>query len=132
LDLGVEILDMTVGGMHPPVVVAAEYEAVVSAQVGRATLVTAARTEAERQIPAATAAALDTASKAGAEAARKIAEAKGAAEAFRGVRTSFAAEPALYQYRRRLEALEGALHGSRTVIVDDRLERDGGTLWLSK
>jgi regulator of protease activity HflC (stomatin/prohibitin superfamily) len=131
-NLGVEIIDMTVGGMHPPVVVAAEYEAVVSAQVGRDTLVIGARTEAERQVPAATAAALDATSKASADAAGTVATAKGATEGFRGIRTAYAAEPELFQYRRRLEALESALHGRRMVIVDDRLERDGATLWLTK
>jgi len=131
LGLGLEIVDMTVGGMHPPVIVAAQYEAVVSAQVDRDTVVIGARTDAERDIPAAKAAALDVISKAQADAAGTIAGAKGDAEAFRGVRTSFAAEPGLFQYRRRLEALEGALLGRRTVIVDDRLERDGAELWLT-
>jgi regulator of protease activity HflC (stomatin/prohibitin superfamily) len=79
LGIGVEIIDMTVGGMHPPVVVAAEYEAVVSAQVRRDT----------------------------------IAGAHGDAEEFRGARASLAAEPELFQYRRRLEALESGLTGRR-------------------
>jgi len=123
---------MTVGGMHPPVIVAAEYEAVVSAQVGRDTLVMAARTEAEQEIPAAQATALDDVSKARAEAVGTIASAKGAAAAFFGLRASFGAEPELFQYRRRLETLENALAGRQTVIVDDRLERTGATLWLTK
>ena len=63
---------------------------------------------------------------------RKIAEAKGDAEAFRGVRASFHAEPELFQYRRRLEGLESGLGGRRMVIVDDRLERDGAKLWLTE
>lgn len=132
LELGVEILDMTVGGMHPPVVVAAEYEAVVSAQLEHDTLVIGAHAEAERDIPGATATALDTTSTAEAEAAGTIATAKGASEAFRGIRASFAAEPKLFQYRRRLEALEDALQGRRLMILDDRLERDGATLWVAK
>lgn len=131
LGLGVEVVDMTVGGMHPPVVVAAQYEAVVSAQVERDTLVIGARAGAEREIPAAQAAALDSVSKAQADAMGTIAAAKGEAESFRGIRASFAAEPELFQYRRRLEVLEGALSGRRTVVVDDRLERNGAELWLT-
>ena len=131
LGLGVEIVDMTVGGMHPPVVVAAQYEAVVSAQVERDTLVIGSRANAEREIPAAQAAALDSVSKAQADAMGTIAAAKGEAESFRGIRASFAAEPELFQYRRRLEVLEGALAGRRTVVVDDRLERNGAELWLT-
>ncbi len=132
LELGVEILDMTVGGMHPPVVVAAEYEAVVSAQVGRDTLVIGARAEAERDVPGATAAALDATSQAEADAVGTVATARGAAQVFSGIRASFAAEPKLFQYRRRLEALEGALQGRQLTILDDRLERDGAKLWLVK
>jgi len=132
LGLGVEVIGMTVGGMHPPVVVAAEYEAVVSAQVGRETIVVGARTEAERDVPAAATAALVGVSKARADAGATIATAKGEAEAFRGARASLAADPALFQYRRRLEALEAGLSGRRIVILDDRLERDGATLWWTE
>jgi regulator of protease activity HflC (stomatin/prohibitin superfamily) len=132
LGLGVEVVDMTIGGMHPPVVVAAEYEAVVSAQVLRDTLVVGARTESERDLPAAETAALTQASTARAEAATTLAAAKGESAAFRGVRASLAAEPDLFHFRRRLQALETGLAGRRTVIVDDRLERDGATLWLTE
>ena len=133
LDLGVEIIEMTVGGMHPPVVVAAEYEAVVSAQVGRDTLVTAARTDAERQIPAATAAALDTTSKARGRGCR--ARSRQPREQRR--RSVAFALPSLRN--RRCSSIAVAWRRSRapstarrTVIVDDRLERDGATLWLTK
>ena len=39
LDLGVEVLGFTVGGMHPPVAVATDYQSVVSAELGKATAV---------------------------------------------------------------------------------------------
>ncbi|HTU02617.1 MAG TPA: SPFH domain-containing protein, partial [Candidatus Sulfotelmatobacter sp.] len=37
LGLGVDVVAFTVGGMHPPVMVAAAYEAVVSAEIGKVT-----------------------------------------------------------------------------------------------
>ena len=132
LGIGVEILGMTVGGMHPPVVVASEYEAVVSAQVRRDTLITDARGDAEHDVPTAEAAALGRVSQAQADAAATIAGARGGAEEFRGMRASLAVEPELFQYRRRLEALESGLAGRRMLILDDRLERDGATLWMTE
>ena len=48
------------------------------------------------------------------------------------MRASLAAEPELFQYRRRLEALESGLAGRRMLILDDRLERDGATLWMTE
>jgi regulator of protease activity HflC (stomatin/prohibitin superfamily) len=132
LGLGVSVIGMTIGGMHPPVDVAAEYEAVVSAQIARDTLMLDAHATAASDIPAAEADALDTTSGAESEAIGKLAAAHGDAAAFLGVRASYEAEPQLYQYRRRLETLEANLPGRRMVIVDDRLERDGASLWLNE
>ena len=51
LGLGVEVLAFTVGGMHPPVPVASDYQAVVSAEFGKVTAVVNAQTFRNRTIP---------------------------------------------------------------------------------
>jgi regulator of protease activity HflC (stomatin/prohibitin superfamily) len=58
LGLGVEIQGFTVGGMHPPVAVAKDYQAVVSAEVRKVTAVVNAQVFRARAIPQAEASAV--------------------------------------------------------------------------
>ena len=58
LGLGVEVLGFTVGGMHPPVMVALEYQAVVSAELGKVTAVVNAQQVRTRTVPYAEASVL--------------------------------------------------------------------------
>ena len=52
LGLGVEVLGFTVGGMHPPVAVAPDYQAVVSAELGKVTAVVNAQAYRNQTVPA--------------------------------------------------------------------------------
>src|SRR5258706_2713909 len=53
LGLGVEVLGFTVGGMHPPVPVALDYQAVVSAELRKVTAVIDAQAIRNEIVPAA-------------------------------------------------------------------------------
>ena len=130
LDLGVEILAFTVGGMHPPVPVASDYEAVVSAQVGRVTSVVNARAYRNQSVPAAEASVITQENQARAEGAQSLAVAAGEAWSFRTLESQYRAAPKEYVFRRRLETLEGGLQGRRFTVLDSRFQRDGGELWL--
>ncbi|MBI2569290.1 MAG: hypothetical protein HYV63_19915 [Candidatus Schekmanbacteria bacterium] len=130
LGLGVEIVAFTVGGMHPPVMVAADYQAVVSAELGKATAAINAEAYRKETVPAAEAAATAVVNAARGEAAGAKAQAAGQAWAFRTLEAEYRAAPGEYLFRRRLEALESVLPGRRFTLVDARIERDGGELWL--
>jgi regulator of protease activity HflC (stomatin/prohibitin superfamily) len=131
LHLGVDILGFTVGGMHPPVAVAADYQAVVSAELGRVTAVVDAQASRNRLLPAAEQAVFAGAAAARAEGAEAEARAAGEAWAFRTVETQYRASPQEFMFRRRLETLEQALTKRHFVLVDSRFQRDGGQLWLT-
>ena len=53
LGLGVQVEAFTVGGMHPPTVVAPAYQAVVSAELGKVTTIVNAQVFRNRTVPAA-------------------------------------------------------------------------------
>jgi regulator of protease activity HflC (stomatin/prohibitin superfamily) len=131
LHLGVDILGFTVGGMHPPVAVAADYQAVVSAELGRVTAAVDAQASRNRLLPAAEQAVFAGAAAARAEGAEAEARAAGEAWAFRTVETQYRASPQEFMFRRRLETLEQALTKRHFVLVDSRFQRDGGQLWLT-
>jgi regulator of protease activity HflC (stomatin/prohibitin superfamily) len=130
LGLGVEVVGFTVGGMHPPVPVAGDYEAVVSAELGKVTAVVNAQAFRNETVPAAEAASLVGQNTARAEGADTLARGAGEAWSFRTLESQYHAAPEEYFFRRRLETLEKNLAGRGFVVVDSRIQRDGGDLWL--
>ncbi len=130
LGLGVEILGFTVGGMHPPVNVARDYQAVVSAEVVKVTTVVNAQVYRARILPEAEASSAAGMNQAHADGAEALGKAAGEAWSFRTLEAQYLAAPDLYFYRRRLEALEKGLAARDFTILDSRFQRDGGELWV--
>lgn len=132
LGLGVRIVAFTIGGMHPPVRVASDYQAVVSAELGKSTAIVGARADAYQTIPEAKAQAVKLTHDAHAEATLALGRARGEAASYAEVARQYSAAPQVYRFRRRIETLERALPGRSYVVIDQRVERDGGAVWLTK
>jgi regulator of protease activity HflC (stomatin/prohibitin superfamily) len=130
LGLGVEVEGFTVGGMHPPVRVAADYQAVVSAELGKVTAVVNAQAIRNRTVPYAESSVLVGENTARAEGADALARATGEAWSFLTLESQYRIAPQEYFFRRRLETLEKGLSGRRFTVVDSRFQRDGGELWV--
>jgi regulator of protease activity HflC (stomatin/prohibitin superfamily) len=130
LALGVEIVGFTVSGMHPPVLVAPDYQAVVSAELGRVTAVVNAQAVRNRTVPLAESSVLVNENNARAEGAEGLAKAAGEAWAFRTLESQYRSAPEEYFFRRRLETLEKGLSLRPFTVVDVRFQRDGGELWV--
>lgn len=128
--LGLEVLHTGFTSLHPPVAVAAEYQAVVSAEVARRTIVVRAQEERERVLPAVTAEAEAEVMSAQAAAAHRVAEATGNASAFVDALGQYRAAPGLFAFRRRLETLEQGAAGLSLYVVDRRVAAEGGELWI--
>ena len=131
LGLGVDIVAFTIGGMHPPVAVAHDYQAVVSAELAEVTAIVSARAARNASVPAAEAEAVVQIDTAQEEAAAARARAAGDAWSFRAIEAQYDIAPAEYRFRRRLESLEKAFEGRHFTVVDQRIMRDGGELWLT-
>ena len=131
LGIGVQVLGFTVGGMHPPVMVAADYQAVVSAELGKVTAVVNAQAERNRIVPYAESEALKGANNARAEGADALARAAGEAWSFLALESQYRTAPTEYFFRRRLETFERTLPLRRFTVVDVRFQRDGGELWIT-
>lgn len=128
LGLGIEVLDLNLIGLHPPMAVARDYQAVVSAQIEQDTLRFEALADRERSLPGAVAKARAARAAARAEAARRTARARGEADAFEAQVEASRAAPELYRFRRALESRERQLAGLPLVVIDERLERQGAVL----
>jgi regulator of protease activity HflC (stomatin/prohibitin superfamily) len=132
LGLGVTVVAFNVGGLHPPVAVAADYQAVVSAEIERTTAAIDARAYRNVVVPDAEAQAAAAANAARASGAEAMGLAAGQAWSFRTLESEYQAAPLEYRFRRRLEAIEDALGTRAYTVVDERIERDGGKLWLTR
>jgi regulator of protease activity HflC (stomatin/prohibitin superfamily) len=132
LGLGVAVLGFTVGGMHPPVAVAKDYQGVVSAELRKVTAVVSAQVYRVRVLPLSESAALVGSNTARAEGAEALATAAGEAWSFRTLEAQYRAAPNEYFFRRRLETLEKSLANRGFTLVDARFERDGGELWVTQ
>ena len=130
--LGVEIVAFTLRGLHPPVAVAADYQAVVSAQLDRTTFVIEAETYREVALPMASAFALSETRSAEAARLPRVAAATGEALAFRSLAAQHRLNPNLFRFRKRLETFEGLLQQQPHHVIDARIERDGGAIWILK
>ena len=131
LELGLMVVDLTLMGLHPPVSVAKDYQAVVGARIDRNTRVLEAQAYTNEVLPGAQSQANRLESRAHADAAARVALARGEAEAFSAVQKTYAAAPELFTFRRLLEAREAQLQGRSFVVIDQRFERDGGALWIN-
>lgn len=128
--LGVTVVEFTFTAMHPPVAVAVEYQGVVSAEIDRQTRVVRARAVAAQALPQARAEAHRARSQAQAAAVERLATARADAAAFEGLRASARGDESLYRFRRKLEAIELRLSDKPLIILDHRIEGQGGELWL--
>jgi regulator of protease activity HflC (stomatin/prohibitin superfamily) len=128
--LGLQVVAFNVRGLHPPVAVADDYQAVVSAQIDKITFVIQAQAYQKQSLPKAKAEKVRIVNQAQSEAATRLGEATGESIAFEALKQSYAVSPSLFRFRRRMETLEEAFQEGAYYIIDDRIERDGGHLWI--
>ena len=116
-ELGVEILFVGLQDAHPPVKVAAAYEAVIGAEQKRLTNILAAQTFAVRTNALASADALKRTREAEADRKRMEAGALARAALFTNQLPAYQASPAVYVQRAYLQALARGGAGTRKVIL---------------
>ncbi len=112
-----EVVGFTVGGMHPPVRVATDYQAVVSAELDKTTAAIDAQAYWNEIVPKAAAEVTADVNTARADGAAARAKAAGDAWSFRALESEARAAPQEYRFRRRLETLESGLGGRSFTVL---------------
>ncbi|MEM9595181.1 MAG: protease modulator HflK [Acidobacteriota bacterium] len=128
--LGFEVVDLTLTGLHPPVTVAADYQAVVAARVDQTTKVLEAEAYRAREEPRAKGEVSTLQNGAQAHRVTRLATARGEAIAFEALRASYVASPEVFGLVRYLQIVETQLDGKRYFVIDHTIEEDGGAIWL--
>ena len=130
--LGITPIAFTFSALHPPVTVAQDYQAVVSAQIDKESSLIRAQAYRTKNILKAQMDALVIKTKSQEDAFKRISEARGKAEAFRGLYETVHTSIDRYVFQRRLDVLNNNLKGIRMTIVDHTLEKEGAQLWIEE
>nr|HPQ41533.1 hypothetical protein [bacterium] len=120
MNLGIDVVQLCLLDMHPPIEVAPAYEDVVSAQEDLETFVEQARGYQRELLPGAEAEAYTATADARAYALNIVQRADGRAQAFAARNAAFRTHEAVNRYRFRLEALEAWLQGRKLWLVDPK------------
>lgn len=129
-EIGAEIVDLTFQGLHPPVRVSEDYQAVVSAQHERETAILEGRSYETEVIQSAKAEAIAITADADASRWQRAAVARGESDSFSLLQKAHAISPSGIAIELQLQAIEEALENRVLLVIDDRIERDGGVLWF--
>ena len=131
--LGVEIVDLTLLGLHPPVAVATDYQDVVASQIDAETKVAEAEAEAIKTLGKALGESARLTLEARRDRSRRLAEARGEAAAHQARLAAYAANPEAFLSLRRHATLREALgevKEGRFALVDHRIDELGGAIWI--
>ncbi len=118
--LGIEVVAFYLKGLHPPIEVARDYQAVVSSKIDKKRMVIEANAYKLQSIPIAESTSVEKVNTALSYKYSRLSDAGGAAAKFTALYSQYRVEPELYMFRSRLETLEGVLGEGRVYIVDDR------------
>ncbi|MEM1155495.1 MAG: SPFH domain-containing protein [Pseudomonadota bacterium] len=129
-EIGVEIVGVTLQGLHPPVQVAEDYQAVVSAQHESEIAVLASRSYEIETMNNAQSEMIGTTVRAETEYWFRTQTARGSADAFSALQSAHAQAPEPIELHLRLRAIVDALEYHPLLVIDDRIEKDGGVLWF--
>lgn len=125
LDLGVEVVCVTLAGVHPPVEkVAPAFQSVIGAMEQKEKMILDAQTYAEQVIPATQAARTQIISSAEAERYRTVQVARAESERFNQQLTAYKVLPELYQLRTYLSLLENNTDEVRKFVLSSTLDKE--------
>ena len=128
LELGIEVVDLALVGLHPPVAVAIDYQQVVGAAIEKQASILEAEVRRSTEIPNAVAEAASIRGRAESARLEQMARAEGEAEAFRAQLRAYQIDPRLFRVRRYLERREELLKDRKFHLIDDRIYRDGAVI----
>ncbi|QDT65212.1 SPFH domain-containing protein [Calycomorphotria hydatis] len=117
-NLGLDVIDVALINLHPPVQVAGNYLDVINAELDSATTVTTAEGDSDQAVLVAETESHSLEAVAEVEAARRVANAGRESAEFIAIGNAFAAAPQTYRLRLWFEAFEKVLTGRKLFLID--------------
>ena len=128
--LGIDVIDVAVINLHPPVDAAADYLDVISAQVDATRVELEATGFRSARLLTAESESLGLVAAAKIESARRVSQADAESSEFLAAEEARALAPQSYSLRLWIEVLEYCLKGKRLFLVDKTLLENSDHTWL--
>lgn len=128
--LGIDVIDVGIVNLHPPVEAASDYLDVISAGLDATRVTEEARGESQVRLQTAAGEGLHLKAQAAIEASRRVGRAQGESPEFVAAAEAFENSPAATRSRLWFDAMEQILGGKRLFVLDPSLARGSGELLL--
>lgn len=129
--LGLQVINIDLVGIHPPVDIADAYQNVVSARINRQTELNTAYADQQWRIPNAEIFRDNLSSRETIASIEKINLATRESLVFAAQSASYQIEPTSFKEVKWLTSLEQALNEKTIYIIDEKLNNDKSELWLN-
>lgn len=128
--LGIELVEVCLMAIHPPLEVADAYQKVVSSHLIKEKEVLRGQKYKVSTLPSVKARAKSLVDSANAEASVRVGKSKGESDGFRAVESAYRTGRTVFKSRRRIEVTEEALAKQELIVIDDRLFQGEIESWL--
>jgi len=128
--LGIELVEICLMSIHPPLEVAPAYQKVISSHLIKEKEVLRGQKYKVSTLPSVKGRAKSLVDSANAEALVRVGESKGESDGFRAVEAAYRTGRSLFKSRRRIEVTEEALAKRELIVIDDRLFQGEIESWL--
>ena len=128
--LGLDVTDVALTSIHPPVEIAREYQEIVSANIQKQVIITKAKSYADSSIPKAEQTRGEMVKTAQAEALSRNGQALSEANEYTYQQKAYRMNTGAYKEWKWLEVLENALQGKKVYLLDKNLSIHKGGIWL--
>ncbi|MFD2255712.1 protease modulator HflK [Luteolibacter algae] len=123
-DSGIEIVEVYLRDIHPPVEAAPAFQEVMAAMEDKLAQIHAAEAQVNETLPRARASAHQTTLVAQEKSASRVLRAKGQARRFELLAAAYHAAPEVYETRETFLALDDTLAGSKKLVMDSNFKND--------
>jgi regulator of protease activity HflC (stomatin/prohibitin superfamily) len=128
--LGLEITNVALLGIHPPIEIAGNYQSVVSASIRKQALIIKAKSYANASVPKAEKKKSEMIKTSQVEALARIGQAYSESDLYLYQKRAYQLNAAAYKEWKWLEVLENGLKGKKIYLLDQRLNLGKGGIWL--
>ncbi len=129
-EFGLEVVNIALASIHPPIDIANEYQNIVSTQIQKQIIIKRAIVEREASLPNAEKERANLITDANISALNRRSEINSEVTQFTYQRAAYSLEPELYLEWRWLEKLEGAITGKKIYLLDEESDVQRGEIWL--
>jgi len=121
---GIEIIEVYLRDIHPPVEAAAAFQEVMAAMEDKEAQIHTAEAQANETLPRARATAYQTSLEAAEKSASRVLRARGQTGRFSLLAAAYHAQPEIYRLRESFRAIDETLAGSKKLVMDTRFQND--------